>query len=348
MPGAVDHESGRGAIALGEIAPKKLNPWVLCSGSGRRGVLEQTADSHLREHLGLDAAKNFGQVDPAGIGSTRHAPRVSPRMGIDGAAIRYILKKISLRDAPPAEIFEYSEMEIHVFQSRPELGEAAADLAANLIRAAIDERDQAFVVVATGNSQRDFLGALVRKPQIDWSKTVLFQLDEYVGLPQGHRASLSEFIRRNVLDHVAPAKAYLLDQWNAQQMGELVSQQVIDVAFVGIGENGHLAFNDPPADFDTEEPYIVVPLDQKCREQQVGEGWFERVEDVPATAVSMSIRQILKSREILCVVPERRKAEAVRDCLGGKVSPMHPASILQQHGHVTCFLDEESASLLKP
>jgi len=237
-------------------------------------------------------------------------------------------------------------MNVRVFPTRQELAQAAADKAAEAIRGAIGERGRAFVIVATGNSQLDFLNALVRDGSVDWSKVVLFQLDEYIGLPSGHPASFAHFIRKNILDRIRPEKAYLIEDYEAWKISELVSKQTIDVAFAGIGENGHLAFNDPPADFETEEPYLRVQLDRACREQQVGEGWFPTFDDVPKEALSMSIRQILKSREIICVVPERRKAEAVRDCLGEPVTPLHPASILQEHPGATVFLDTESASLL--
>ena len=237
-------------------------------------------------------------------------------------------------------------MKVRVFQSRQELAKAAADRAAEVIRGAVGDRGRAFVIVATGNSQLDFLAALTRDVSVDWSKVVLFQLDEYIGLPKGHPASFAEFVRKNVLAHVRPEKAYLIEDYDPRKMSDLVSQQTIDLAFAGIGENGHLAFNDPPADFETEEPYLRVQLDRKCREQQVGEGWFATFDDVPKEALSMSIRQILKSREILCVVPDLRKAEAVRDCLAGPVTPLHPASILQEHAGVTVFLDTDSASLL--
>jgi len=129
-------------------------------------------------------------------------------------------------------------------------------------------------------------------------------------------------------------------------VGELISQQQIDAAFVGIGENGHLAFNDPPADFETREPYIVVDLDAACRQQQVGEGWFSSIDEVPTQAISMSIQQIMKTRQILCIVPDQRKAEAVRNCVEFEVSPMRPASILQKHDNVTLYLDRESSLLL--
>jgi len=239
-------------------------------------------------------------------------------------------------------------MKVRVFQSRKELAQAAADRAAEVIRGAIGERGQAYVIVATGNSQLEFLGALVHDASIDWSKVVMFQLDEYIGLPSRHPASFAEFVRKNILAHVHPEKAYLIEQYDPRTMSELVAKQTIDLAFAGIGENGHLAFNDPPADFEAEAPYLRVQLDRKCREQQVGEGWFATFDDVPKEAFSMSIPQIMKSREIICVVPDLRKAEAVRDCLGGPVTPLHPASILQQHPGATVFLDTESASLLPP
>jgi glucosamine-6-phosphate deaminase len=133
-----------------------------------------------------------------------------------------------------------------------------------------------------------------------------------------------------------------------RRVGALIARQAIDLAFVGIGENGHLAFNDPPADFETEVPYLVVDLDEDCRRQQLGEGWFKSLDDVPRRAISMSIRQVLKSREILCVVPDARKAKAVKDCLEGEVSPRHPSSILQRHPRTTVYLDTASAALLAP
>jgi glucosamine-6-phosphate deaminase len=174
-----------------------------------------------------------------------------------------------------------------------------------------------------------------------------------VGLPQTHPASFRRYLKERLVDRVRPAAFHALDGEAkdlaavCREAGARVSEAPVDVAFVGIGENGHLAFNDPPADFATEEPYLVVELDEACRHQQLGEGWFATLDDVPRRAVSMSIRQILKAREILCVAPDARKAAAVRDCLGGPVSPLHPASALQQHAMVTVFLDRDSAALLR-
>jgi glucosamine-6-phosphate deaminase len=132
------------------------------------------------------------------------------------------------------------------------------------------------------------------------------------------------------------------------RLGSLISEGEIDLALVGIGENGHLAFNDPPADFETEKPYLIIELDTACRQQQVGEGWFKGIQEVPARAMSMSVRQIMKSKAIICTVPDLRKAQAVHDCLseGAGVSPLHPASILKNHSNVFVYLDRDAASLL--
>jgi glucosamine-6-phosphate deaminase len=245
-------------------------------------------------------------------------------------------------------------MKVAIFDSRLKLAEAASDEAAGIIRQSIDERGQAYLIAATGASQFEFLEALVRQPNIDWEHTTFFHLDEYVGLPAAHPASFRKYLKERIVDRVRPAAFHFVNGDNpdpiaeCRRLGVLISRQTIDAAFVGIGENGHLAFNDPPADFETLEPYQVVELDQACRRQQVGEGWFESVDDVPMQAISMSIQQILKARHVLCVVPDRRKARAVRDCFELEVSPLRPASILRQHPRTTIYLDLESAGLLKP
>ena len=243
-------------------------------------------------------------------------------------------------------------MEIKVFDTKLELGHAAARDAAKIINEAIDERDAAYVIAATGASQFEFLDALAQEA-IDWTKVVFFHLDEYVGLPESHPASFRRYLKERVVSRIHPQTFHFLDgeaddvSDECRRVGDLIARQTIDVAFVGIGENGHLAFNDPPADFETEAPYIVVNLDDACRQQQVGEGWFKSLAEVPAQAISMSIKQILKSRNILCIVPDQRKAEAVRASVQLEVSPMHPASILQRHERVTLYLDRHSSSLLK-
>ncbi len=243
-------------------------------------------------------------------------------------------------------------MEIRVFDTKLELGQAAARDATKLINQAIDERDVAYVIAATGASQFAFLDSLTRE-KVDWTKVVFFHLDEYVGLPESHPASFRHYLKERLVSRIQPQRFHFLNgeaddiYAECRRVGDLIGQQTIDVAFVGIGENGHLAFNDPPADFDTEEPYIVVNLDDACRQQQVGEGWFKSLTEVPAQAISMSIKQILKSHNILGIVPDQRKAEAVRASVEFEVSPMRPASILQEHERVTLYLDYGSLSLLK-
>jgi glucosamine-6-phosphate deaminase len=243
-------------------------------------------------------------------------------------------------------------MKIQVFDSRQEMASVAAENAASIIRESITARGHAYLIAATGASQFEFLDELMNKPKIDWKKTTFFHLDEYVGLPESHRASFRRYLRERIVDRVRPGTFHFINgdaaspKTECLRVGQLISRYAIDAAFVGIGENGHLAFNDPPADFETHEPYLVVDLDQACRQQQVGEGWFDNPGEVPTQAISMSIQQIIKSINILCVVPDRRKAEAVKDCLKLDISPLHPASILQRHERTTIYLDRDSASLL--
>ena len=242
-------------------------------------------------------------------------------------------------------------MDIQVFDGKVELGRAAAAQAASSIEAAVARSGRARVIAATGASQFEFLDALTATKGLDWSRVELFHLDEYVGIADTHPASFRRYLRERIVERVRPAAFHFLagdagdPAAECRRVGALLRQAAVDVAFVGIGENGHLAFNDPPADFETEEPYLVVELDEACRRQQLGEGWFASLDDVPRRALSMSCRQILKSVEVLCVVPDARKAQAVRDCLDGPVSPLHPASILQTHPRTTLYLDRDSAAL---
>lgn len=233
------------------------------------------------------------------------------------------------------------------------MSRAAARHASRALREAIAARGRVRIVAATGASQVDFLAALTAAPDIDWRRVEMFHLDEYVGLPVDHPASFRKYLLDRLIRPTGMGRYHLLEgERDAARAAALVGRQLsaspVDVAFVGIGENGHLAFNDPPADFTSDAPYLVVTLDAACRRQQVAEGWFASVDDVPARAISMSIRQILTSREIVCVVPDARKADAVRACLEGDVSPMAPASILRTHANATVYLDEGSASLLSP
>lgn len=243
-------------------------------------------------------------------------------------------------------------MKIEVHPTRLETSQKAAERAAALLKQAIAERGRAVFIAATGASQFDFLDALTRTPGIDWSKTTMFHLDEYVGLPITHPASFRGYLQERLVKKVNPGTVNLIQgdapdlQAEIKRLNDLIAAETVDVAFVGIGENGHLAFNDPPADFETEQPYLVVNLDEACRRQQLGEGWFPTFEDVPQQAISMSICQIMKSRAIVCTVPDGRKAQAVHDCFTGEVSPQHPASILRKHSDCVVYLDADSAALL--
>jgi len=244
-------------------------------------------------------------------------------------------------------------MDRFVYQTSSEMAGAAAGSAAEAVREAIESKGNANIILATGASQIEMLGCLTAAEGVDWSKVTMFHLDEYIGLEAGHPASFGRYLKERFVDKVEDLKAtHFVDgqagdpQEECQRVGELIKQHPIDVALVGIGENGHLAFNDPPADFETEEPYIVVELDERCRMQQLGEGWFETLEDVPGEAISMSVRQIMKSACLMVTVPDERKAEAVKNSLEGPVTPMCPASILQQHGNCRIFLDSNAASLL--
>jgi glucosamine-6-phosphate deaminase len=242
-------------------------------------------------------------------------------------------------------------VKLRVFDDKQEMGRAAAAQAAEAIRRAITERGRARIIAATGASQFEFLDALTATPDVEWEKVEMFHLDEYVGLPATHPASFRKYLLERFINKVGLTNYHLLDgegdvREAVRRANEEISAAPIDVAFVGVGENGHLAFNDPPADFETEEPYLVVKLDEACRRQQAGEGWFASPDDVPREAISMSVRQILKAREIVCVVPDARKAEAVWACFEGEVSPLAPASILRTHPDTTVYLDRGSAALL--
>lgn len=245
-------------------------------------------------------------------------------------------------------------MNIIISPDQSEMGKVAGTRAGDIIRTAIAEKGSANIILATGTSQFETLNQLVSEPDLDWRKVVMFHLDEYIGLSIAHPASFRKYLMERFLSRVAPLKAAHLINGEVDSVAEcerlskLISQQQIDVALVGIGENGHLAFNDPPADFEIAQPYIVVALDDACVQQQFGEGWFPKIEDVPRRAISMSIKQILKSKEIICSVPDSRKAKAVKNCLEQKVSNLFPASILQTHPRCTIYLDKASAALLTP
>ena len=244
-------------------------------------------------------------------------------------------------------------MNVKTYIDRLTMSRAAARHAARALRDAIHARGAARIVAATGASQFDFLDALTAATNIDWTRVEMFHLDEYVGLPLDHPASFRKYLLDRLVNKVGIARFHLLDGERdpsrvADQVGRELAAAPIDVAFVGIGENGHLAFNDPPADFETDRPYLIVNLDEACRRQQVGEGWFSSIAEVPSQAISMSVRQILRARAIICVAPDARKARAIHACVEGGVSAMAPASILRTHANTMLFLDCDSAALLSP
>jgi glucosamine-6-phosphate deaminase len=242
-------------------------------------------------------------------------------------------------------------LQVHVLPSKTETSSAAAKHAAEALQRVLAKSETARIIAATGASQIDFLQFLTTTPGIDWPRVEMFHLDEYIGLPFDHPASFRKYLTERLIRKTGMRRYHLLDgEQNptevVREVGKELASAPIDIAFVGIGENGHLAFNDPPANFEIDDPYLIVELDEACRAQQVHEGWFKSIPDVPAHAISMSVKQILKSREIIAVVPGAQKARAVKACLEGDISPMAPASILRKHPNTTTYLDTESASLL--
>ena len=244
-------------------------------------------------------------------------------------------------------------MVLKLFHNKRALAAAAAEQAATAIRRAVSDRGKARIIAATGASQFEFLEALSSPSGIDWEKVEMFHLDEYIGLPASHPASFRNYLQERLIRKTGITHHHLLNGEGdpaevIRRTSQALREAPVDVAFVGIGENGHLAFNDPPADFETEEEYLIVTLDEACRRQQLGEGWFPTLNDVPRRAISMSVRQILKAKEIICIVPDSRKAKAVKSCFEGEISPLAPASILRTHPNTTVYLDQYSAALLSP
>ncbi len=243
-------------------------------------------------------------------------------------------------------------MKVETLKTKEELGKEASSVIVSAINDAISKNGEARVILATGASQFEVINELT-EADVDWSKVTCFHLDEYVGMSIKHNASFRKYMQERFMDKVKDLKVFHFVNGDAENLDaelenldKLIKEAPIDVAAVGIGENGHLAFNDPPADFEIENAYIVVDLDEDCRKQQLGEGWFDTLEDVPKQAISMSIKQIMKSEKIVCSVPDERKAQAVKNCVKGKISNLFPASILQEHKECALFLDESSASLL--
>lgn len=242
-------------------------------------------------------------------------------------------------------------MHVIFTETKEQLGAKAAAKGAELIQQGIDHNGSAAIIIGTGASQYEMLEELIKKP-LDWSKVTVFHLDEYVNMPLTHPASFRKFLKEQFIDKLPPVKDvhYINAEKNPEaecnRMNDIIDRCAVDVAFVGIGENSHLAFNDPPADFKIQKPFIIVELDEACRNQQVGEGWFKTIDEVPKTAVTMTINQILKSKNIICSVPDVRKAQAVKKVIEGEVTPWVPASILKTHPTAWLYLEKNSASLL--
>jgi len=244
-------------------------------------------------------------------------------------------------------------MKIHQSSDPETSGALAAKIGAEKLRQALENRSYANIIVATGASQFEMLKHLLLEPEIDWERVTIFHLDEYVGLPIDHPASFRQYLwERFVKQLPHPPRAFhplngeIDPEAECRRLSDLISAVTIDVAFIGIGENGHIAFNDPPADFETTVPYHVVDLDEACRQQQFGEGWFPTLEAVPTHAISMTVSEILRSRHLICTVPDERKAAAVKDTVEGLVTNTVPASILQTHSSTDLFLDKAAASQL--
>ncbi len=237
-------------------------------------------------------------------------------------------------------------MELRICENPVHLGEQAAKYTAEILRNAIREKGEARIVLSTGASQFDTIKSLVEQ-DVDWSRVEMFHLDEYVGLPETHVASFRKYLKERFIEKISPLKAYHLVDGTPEGIPALTRElrrAPIDVGLIGIGENGHIAFNDPPADFDTKEAYIVVNLNETCKKQQMGEGWFPTIDDVPKQAVSMTVYQIMQCERIVSCVPYAVKAQAVYDTLTQETNNLVPATILKEHKDFVLFADRDSAA----
>ena len=258
-----------------------------------------------------------------------------------------------MRDVEPMQEFQAECLRIQVYDSIPDMGEAAALFAAGKLLDAVEREGSANLILATGASQFSFLESFKQNPEIDWSKITVFHLDEYLGMSDQHPASFRKYLRERILDEVKPARVYYLEgdapdiEAVLSEYEALLKTHPVHVACIGIGENGHIAFNDPPvADFNDPKLVKIVELDEVCRRQQFDEGWFESMDSVSTHALSLTIPAIMGAETISCVVPDRRKADAVAGAVLGPISTQCPASILRRHPDVTLFLDAEAASLI--
>lgn len=250
----------------------------------------------------------------------------------------------------PVKAFSGDRLRVRVYENETDMGMAAASLTESYIRQAIETRGHANLILATGTSQFDFLEALKLKT-IGWEKVTVFHLDEYIGLSPDHPASFRRYLKERILDSVSPGRVFLINgdapdlDSEMAAYSRLLKENPVDIACIGIGENGHIAFNDPPvADFNDPVLVKAVELDHECRMQQLGEGWFPSLEEVPKMAVTLTIPAIMNSGAISCVVPGERKRKAVNNTLYAGISEKCPATILRNHPDATLFLDRLSFS----
>ena len=247
--------------------------------------------------------------------------------------------------------FQVDLLNVRVLPDKEALGRAAADLGEAVMLRAIAERGEAVIILATGASQFEFLHHFSQK-KLPWDKVIAFHLDEYVGVSEDHPASFRKYLRDRIIDRVGMGHFYPIHgdapdiQTEIARLTKIFLRHPVDVAFIGIGENGHIAFNDPPADFGDPASFKVVALDAVSRQQQLKEGWFPTLEDVPQYAVTMTVPAILSARAIVCTVPDLRKAEAVRKTLLMPIQPHVPASVLRRHSNAHLLLDQPAASLI--
>ncbi|TBL77349.1 glucosamine-6-phosphate deaminase [Paenibacillus thalictri] len=243
-------------------------------------------------------------------------------------------------------------MKVHVLEDAQKLGEQAAEHAANIINELLAKQDKVRLVLSTGASQFETLSELVKK-NIEWSRIEMFHLDEYIGLPESHPASFRKYLKERFVQLIPLGKVHFVNgegniTEHLEELTREITKEPVDLALIGIGENGHIAFNDPPADFETKQSYMVVDLDDICKKQQVGEGWFPTVEDVPKQAITMTVHQIMKSRTILSCVPNKVKAKAIREFFENDIDHRFPSTIMKSHPNLTLYLDKQSASQTDP
>lgn len=253
----------------------------------------------------------------------------------------------------PLRAFHVDRLQVEIHASKSDLGQAAAERAAWLIRGAIEERGRARIIIGTGPSQNEVIASLVRAQGVDWSRVEAFHMDEYAGMPRSHPASFRRWLKEHFVDIVHPGSAHWLNGdagdlgLEQQRYATEITSAPIDVCFLGFGENGHIAFNDPHvADFSDPVLVKVVEMDERCRRQQVGEGHFPDLESVPRQALTLTCPALLMARHVICSVPDRRKAEAVRNALEGPIAPVCPASAVRNHPDARLYLEPEAASLL--